>query len=150
MTRAVNERIFMYIGKYILCMKAYSIDLLKRAELFAEANEIIKASPFDSVKRLNQESTTYHTTCNRCLKPILIIAEPNSDNERTPNWFCPRCKSTVGQCSICNEIVKAVYAWCRGCGHGGHAHHLTEWFQTNSECPTGCGHNCSAHDTNRP
>ena len=28
------------------------------------------------------------------------------------------------------------------CGHGGHTVHLAEWFEQESECPTGCGCAC--------
>lgn len=43
---------------------------------------------------------------------------------------------------MCQLPVRGLVAWCQGCGHGGHAEHLHAWFQTNLECPTGCGHRC--------
>jgi pyruvate/2-oxoacid:ferredoxin oxidoreductase beta subunit len=44
---------------------------------------------------------------------------------------------------LSHQTVKGMYAWCQGCGHGGHLRHMHEWFQTNLECPTGCGHVCT-------
>ena len=38
--------------------------------------------------------------------------------------------------------VKGLYSMCEVCGHGGHMSHLKEWFNSNSLCPSGCGHNC--------
>jgi hypothetical protein len=33
--------------------------------------------------------------------------------------------------------VTGMYAWCQGCGHGGHLQHMDEWFQKESVCPVG-------------
>jgi hypothetical protein len=32
--------------------------------------------------------------------------------------------------------------FCLSCGHGGHTAHLTQWFKSENECPTGCGCQC--------
>eukprot|EP00056_Hartaetosiga_gracilis_P008560 m.122484 g.122484 ORF g.122484 m.122484 type:complete len:288 (+) comp12938_c0_seq34:354-1217(+) len=44
-------------------------------------------------------------------------------------------------CSICRLPCRGLMIWCR-CGHGGHADHMREWFQTETKCPGGCGHSC--------
>ena len=31
---------------------------------------------------------------------------------------------------------------CLSCGHGGHTHHLMDWFASHSTCPSGCGCRC--------
>lgn len=38
--------------------------------------------------------------------------------------------------------------WCQTCRHGGHAHHLMEWFKEHTECPvTTCTCKCMSLDT---
>jgi len=34
--------------------------------------------------------------------------------------------------------VSGLWAWCQGCGHGGHLAHMLEWFKGHALCPTGC------------
>ena len=55
---------------------------------------------------------------------------------------CRSCASEISTCSICQEPVKGLYTWCEGCGHGGHVHHIHEWFKTSTLCPAGCMHVC--------
>mmetsp|Transcript_1521 Transcript_1521/g.4603 ORF Transcript_1521/g.4603 Transcript_1521/m.4603 type:complete len:207 (+) Transcript_1521:518-1138(+) len=45
-------------------------------------------------------------------------------------------------CGVCELPVRGSYIWCQGCGHGGHLAHMRNWFETEVECPTGCGHRC--------
>ena len=45
-------------------------------------------------------------------------------------------------CGVCELPVRGSYVWCQGCGHGGHLAHMRSWFETEVECPTGCGHRC--------
>ncbi|KAL4495006.1 hypothetical protein ABPG72_015706 [Tetrahymena utriculariae] len=54
---------------------------------------------------------------------------------------CDSCNKII-KCSYCKLPVKGLLLWCQVCAHGGHAKELSQWFKTNSECPTGCGHNC--------
>ena len=44
--------------------------------------------------------------------------------------------------------IKGRFIWCQGCGHGGHANHINEWFGEKGleVCPAGCGHRCQAQD----
>nr|XP_053633345.1 GATOR complex protein MIOS-like [Cherax quadricarinatus] len=40
------------------------------------------------------------------------------------------------------------FTWCQTCRHGGHAHHLMEWFKEHTECPvTSCNCKCMSLDT---
>ena len=36
-----------------------------------------------------------------------------------------------------------ISSFCPQCCHGGHLFHMLDWFDKNSECPSGCGCNCS-------
>lgn len=39
------------------------------------------------------------------------------------------------------------FTWCQSCKHGGHAHHISEWFSTHSVCPVAeCDCDCSSVD----
>lgn len=39
------------------------------------------------------------------------------------------------------------FTWCQACKHGGHAHHVAEWFATHSACPvTDCSCKCQHLD----
>lgn len=82
--------------------------------------------------------------------------------------FCKRCKHHWGTCPICDttrdplpftghltlddgskEEVEAtgLWAWCQGCGHGGHSSCLRMWWsdvpRSEGACPArGCLHDC--------
>lgn len=53
----------------------------------------------------------------------------------TMNAHCCRC-------IICQLVVKGQSMFCLACSHGGHTHHMREWFSSNNVCPTGCGCRC--------
>lgn len=39
------------------------------------------------------------------------------------------------------------FTWCQSCKHGGHAHHLADWFKTHTACPvTDCDCRCQHLD----
>ncbi|RQM17957.1 hypothetical protein DD237_001342 [Peronospora effusa] len=39
------------------------------------------------------------------------------------------------------------FTWCQSCKHGGHAHHLADWFKTHTVCPvTDCSCQCQHLD----
>ncbi|KAJ3170447.1 WD repeat-containing protein 24 [Geranomyces variabilis] len=112
------------------------IDLLHRFKLWIPATAVIRAAPVPSVRARNQESTTIHTICNQCSKPMI----PATNG--APNWACEHCGRLVNPCSFCHKTTKGLYAWCQGCTHGGHLECLTDWFSDDLECCTGCGHQC--------
>jgi hypothetical protein len=129
------------------------VDILHRLQLYHYATEIIKHAHLDAIKgtsltvstrpqflifficstEMNKKSTSYSTSCPTCNKPLL----------KKSGVTCDRCKKATAKCSICQLPVRGSYVWCQGCGHGGHADHLREWFQSNQACPTGCGHVCN-------
>ena len=108
------------------------LELLSRRRLWTIANKIIKLSNIPTITTLNQDSTTINTICGGCNKAAAL---PKS-------WFCGRCKTNTSLCSVCHLPVKGLYAWCQGCGHGGHLVHVQEWVKNNRQCPAGCGHLC--------
>ncbi|CAB0028756.1 unnamed protein product [Trichogramma brassicae] len=108
------------------------IDMLGKFKLWDVATKIIQLAWISSVSQLNQQSTTVHTCCSTCTKSL-----------QRAGWLCDRCHSSKhALCSLCHQVVKGIYTWCQGCSHGGHIHHMSEWFETNKTCPTGCGHLC--------
>ncbi|XP_078610021.1 GATOR2 complex protein WDR24-like [Branchiostoma floridae x Branchiostoma japonicum] len=110
------------------------VDMLGCFKLWMVATEIVKLSYLigvPSVGTLNQNSTSIHSNCNHCSKPLT-----------QKGWLCTRCQKLVNTCSVCHHVVKGLYVWCQGCSHGGHIHHIQEWLRTNQQCPAGCGHCC--------
>lgn len=108
------------------------LDQLARYRLWNVSSEVIKLSWIPSVNQLNQQSTTIHTFCGKCSKPL-----------QRSGWLCDRCHTTdAALCSVCHQIVKGLYMWCQGCSHGGHLPHIKQWMASNKVCPTGCGHAC--------
>mmetsp|Transcript_63395 Transcript_63395/g.141339 ORF Transcript_63395/g.141339 Transcript_63395/m.141339 type:complete len:130 (-) Transcript_63395:73-462(-) len=71
--------------------------------------------------------------CHMCAQVRDINTVSTSINQHKP----PRT-----YCSVCQLPVRGLYAWCQGCGHGGHASHMRQWFEHNVNCPAGCGHRC--------
>ena len=108
-------------------------ELLERLKLFTERARVISLSECEEIQDLSTDSTSIPLSCGSCQKPITT----------GPAWHCSeKCKGLTNTCSICHLPVKGQYAWCQGCGHGGHIEHMRDWFATNKSCPTGCGHNC--------
>lgn len=57
---------------------------------------------------------------------------------------CDKCKKLALHCIICHRAVRGELHFCVFCGHGGHVSHMMDWFQSQSECPSGCGCHCVA------
>ena len=58
------------------------------------------------------------------------------------NRRCSKCLKCA-KCAYCKQPVKSLFVWCQGCGHGGHLHHMEQYFRENVTCliPS-CGHKC--------
>ncbi|CAB4059586.1 WDR24 [Lepeophtheirus salmonis] len=113
------------------------IDLLHQFQMYNKATEIINLCSFQpGIYQMSQLSTTYFINCTNCSKAL----------NRNPMW-CNRCQTFPNQCAVCHRVVKGLFVWCQGCGHGGHIEHLSEWLEKNTLCPTGCGHghHCEYH-----
>ncbi|XP_058806827.1 GATOR complex protein WDR24 [Phymastichus coffea] len=108
------------------------LEMLNKFRLWEVATRIIQLAWIPSISQMNQQSTTIHASCSACTKALQRSA-----------WLCDRCHSSQhALCSICHQVVRGIYVWCQGCSHGGHVNHINEWFNTNKQCPTGCGHAC--------
>ncbi|KAI9278116.1 hypothetical protein BY458DRAFT_432319 [Sporodiniella umbellata] len=61
--------------------------------------------------------------------------------------YCLQCRKLrkVIRCSYCHIMVKGLVNFCTHCGHGGHTHHMENWFVTQGQthCMTGCGCKCT-------
>mmetsp|Transcript_25559 Transcript_25559/g.50335 ORF Transcript_25559/g.50335 Transcript_25559/m.50335 type:complete len:149 (-) Transcript_25559:20-466(-) len=107
------------------------VQLLLRHEMFIEAGTVLQLSEDEEIKQLNKKSTTIPLTCGHCGKK----------SERT-GAMCDSCRRALATCALCQTAVHGLFAWCQGCGHGGHLYCMRQWFQENSLCPTGCLHRC--------
>ncbi|XP_050670198.1 GATOR complex protein WDR24 [Leptidea sinapis] len=108
------------------------IELLQRNKLWNVATEVIRCAWLSSVWALSQQSTSVVACCGRC-------------GRRTrPRAPCDRCAPRLATdlCAVCRQAVRGLYAWCQGCSHGGHLHHMRRWMQQHQVCPAGCGHLC--------
>mmetsp|Transcript_1866 Transcript_1866/g.4599 ORF Transcript_1866/g.4599 Transcript_1866/m.4599 type:complete len:151 (-) Transcript_1866:171-623(-) len=116
--------------------------------LFSAATDIIRKCNDPFIAALNQKSTTIHSACPRCRKPIQKTSG-GEFGDRSAATVCKNCRRRVGMCFLCHQPVKGLFVWCPGCGHGGHIEHALEWFggltgkPVREVCPTGCGHRCN-------
>ncbi|GBP16076.1 GATOR complex protein WDR24 [Eumeta japonica] len=107
------------------------IELLQRHKLWNLATEIIRGAWVYSVWQSSQQSTTVQTACARCGRRLRAGHAP-----------CDRCAAQHSLCAVCHQVVRGLFAWCQGCAHGGHLHHIQKWMEQHSLCPAGCGHHC--------
>ena len=91
------------------------VEQLHRLRQFASACSVVKSSDDERLRKSNARSTTVQVGGKLKARPF---------------------------CGVCELPVRGLHVWCQGCGHGGHVHHLRDWFQEHVECPVGCGHRC--------
>ena len=108
-------------------------ELLRSHQLFALAAEVM--SQCDAEMHQDLEGLTT-TTKNSTF--IRLSTKP----AREANAAERRAALRAGNCAVCHLPTRGLFVWCQGCGHGGHAEHLRDWFAENIECPAGCGHRC--------
>ncbi|KAJ1772303.1 SEA (Seh1-associated) complex subunit [Coemansia sp. RSA 1843] len=104
---------------------------------YALATEILLASPFERVREPILEYNTITMNCSQC--GAQLAKQPDVGMS-----LCTVCKRKSNSCVVCQEPVTSRFIWCQGCGHGGHANHMAEWFDEmkQGDCPSGCGHIC--------
>ncbi|KAJ3152719.1 WD repeat-containing protein 24 [Geranomyces michiganensis] len=83
------------------------IDLLHRFKLWIPATAVIRAARVPSVRARNQESTTIHTICNHCSKPMIPAANG------APNWACEHCNRLVNPCSFWDALMVDIWSVLR-------------------------------------
>jgi len=116
------------------------IEILQRMEMWTCANEMIQACPVGEVRDRTKTNTMVYTSCTGCDKALPI--EYGAGGEKRGGWWCGRCKNSTSVCTVCHEIVRGMWVWCQGCGHGGHVAHVMDWFKGQRECPA-CAHLCT-------
>ncbi|KAJ2083543.1 SEA (Seh1-associated) complex subunit [Coemansia sp. RSA 988] len=113
------------------------IDQLDQHQEYSVATDIILSSPFPDIQGHLAGYQVVVLSCTNCNSKI----EPDPDTGYT---LCSECDTVARSCTICEMPVKGRFIWCKGCGHGGHAEHMNEWFDIMHQnvCPAGCGHCC--------
>jgi 4-diphosphocytidyl-2C-methyl-D-erythritol kinase len=118
------------------------VELLHRHRLFRQAASAIARAADAGTHELSQLSTTVGLRCGRCEATLAGSGATCVKCARAGAGAARQCN----RCAVCHQPVRGVYAWCAGCGHGGHVEHLREWFETqgaSATCPAGCGHRCA-------
>ncbi|XP_075977555.1 WD repeat domain 24 [Anticarsia gemmatalis] len=110
------------------------IELLQRHKLWNVATEVVRCAWLNSVWVLSQQSSVVAVCCGRC------------GRRSRPHAACDAChphlRHAPDLCAVCHQVVRGLYAWCQGCSHGGHLHHMRKWMEQHQLCPAGCGHSC--------
>ncbi|XP_050555129.1 LOW QUALITY PROTEIN: GATOR complex protein WDR24 [Spodoptera frugiperda] len=111
------------------------IELLQRHKLWNIATEVVRSAWISSVWVVSQQSTSVALCCGRCGR-----------RWRRAACDCAGARAAgrggAAVCAVCRRVVRGLYAWCQGCGHGGHLQHMRAWLQRHQLCPAGCAHRC--------
>lgn len=105
-------------------------EILYRWGLLDERLNLLKTA----AAQPDQELSALSLTCGEC-------------NEAYKGSWCIYCKRNKLSCVLCRSGVKGPAALCLSCGHGGHTEHMRLWFETEKECPSGCGCHCLTQNT---
>ncbi|GFG32156.1 hypothetical protein Cfor_09334, partial [Coptotermes formosanus] len=146
-----------------------SLDDFKFTSTIVEHTEINDTDSEKSVKMLDEKNSHLYDTYKKAYSEILhrwnlldaraqvlkymstpaevhrgveFYSECQNCNNKVRGASCLMCKRLVLQCSVCNLSVRGLSNFCLACGHGGHSEHMMSWFETETQCPTGCGCNC--------
>jgi hypothetical protein len=71
-----------------ICL-CYGVELLHRLQLWSAANDIIRICPIDDIRAINQKSTTVHSNCPGCGRPLYKVG-----------WACEHCNRPTNTCSV--------------------------------------------------
>ena len=108
-------------------MKAYA-DLLYRWKMFKASTEVLKC--LSSNEDSHQFSAVISVSCGHCQQTV-----------KGPR--CVYCHRVSVRCTVCRLPCPGLTAICPACGHGGHLHHLRDWFSHHQACAAGCGCHCN-------
>ncbi|KAL7072650.1 hypothetical protein ACQ4LE_007995 [Meloidogyne hapla] len=106
-------------------------DILYRWRMYKKCAEVLKHCDCDN----NDESIG--------IIKALIWCHFCGQQKRGDSLCCIKGRKTSSiMCSICERPCKGIATTCVSCSHGGHLAHLATWFDTQSQCPLGCGCEC--------
>eukprot|EP01083_Nonionella_stella_P280728 955014_1 len=88
-------------------------ELLQRRKLWTQATELGNVSRDAPVHNMSKNHTTLNLGCPKCNRSM-----------PSPGYMCRHCAKSSSQCAVCHLSVKGLFAWCQGCGHGGHLKHM--------------------------
>ncbi|KAI8912451.1 hypothetical protein EDD86DRAFT_111406 [Gorgonomyces haynaldii] len=117
---------------YQLTVKSYC-DHLYSWRMYNEKAEL---ESLCHVLREEHHGLEIRPSCPECSAPMI---------QNSGIYSCPRCRANRAgvKCTVCRLPVHGLSWFCEQCRHGGHVHHLKEWFQENEQCPLGCGCICN-------
>ena len=121
--------------KYDLCLQRYA-DILLCWRLFAKHAEVKKRYSHLTPSSLVEQDFAITSAIRTCF----WCDDCNEEVINSPR--CPKCNTYLFRCAISDVPVRGVFTFCHICGHGGHLHHMTKWFENHKVCPTGCGCEC--------
>ena len=114
---------------YKSAISAYC-ELLYNWRLLKQRTEVSKHGP--APRDEDTSDTCIGSLCDTCSEPV---------SGRT----CATCNTTSLTCVICRVPVSGLSLVCPGCGHGGHYHHLRQWYSQNDHCPANCPCQCKMY-----
>ena len=104
------------------------------------------APHYPAVYEAGKENVAVVFRCQGCGGRPSTVTTPNV--QRT-SWLCEKCNQLQAPCPICRlRRGRGRWAWCQGCGHGGHAACLEPWW-SKSESEGGCAVEGCLHDCTR-
>ncbi|KAI8081598.1 uncharacterized protein BX664DRAFT_268269 [Halteromyces radiatus] len=126
-------------GQYDVTRWQYA-DLLFRNDLLAQRAEVLKYINNRPAPTLTGSTMT---SKERTME-IQVRCYICGSEVAGPDRMCYQCRKirTQIKCTICHQLVKGLLNFCVKCRHGGHSHHIKEWYQKEDVCPTGCGCRC--------
>jgi WD repeat-containing protein 24 len=132
--------------------------VLLRQGLVIEAAELRKlcANLYPSVYSYAQqlEDTFINVYCHICKTPF--------QNNTVNNYVCTKCRNKQAPCPVCLSVKPpaewalepgtsrmkgaGLWAWCQGCGHGGHVACMKRWLENLEMSEGGCASQGCLHD----
>ncbi|XP_021927704.1 GATOR complex protein WDR59-like isoform X3 [Zootermopsis nevadensis] len=143
---------FKFISTIVEHAEVYDSESEKSVKILEEKNshlyDTYKKAYSEILHRWNlldarAQVLKYMTTPPEIHRGVEFYSECQYCNSKVRGAGCLVCKRLIFQCSICNLSVRGLSKFCMVCGHGGHSDHMISWFETESECPTGCGCSCT-------
>lgn len=108
-------------------------EVLYRWGLLEKRAEVLKLLQ-TSTKQQSRMCIGLSLACHNCGQPVT-----------GPSPLCTACRMAAFRCALCHTPVRGLSNFCLVCGHGGHMHHMRQWFEKQSFCPSGCGCPCLTH-----